>query len=455
MAKFSGASGSLVTVVTLTVIAVGLFVSTVVFVARSQRLQGELAAVQADAQDILSPAERNSDATAALVQQAKAERKSLVAFLNESLKTTMRRVTGNERDTVVSLGKQLEGVAGADAAPVLAVLGERERSLTQARKEAEEARAAATASQADLQAEVARVGKALADQQQTTAAMNEEIGKYKAEVEALRAKTGTTLADNNKRVDDIRSRSAAEKATFEERITKLQQDNLVLKGQVEQLRADRGKDLLKPGFEGALVDGRVVSVSPSERVAFIDLKRADRLVVGMTFEVYENETVVKPDAEGNYPRGKATLEIIRIGETSSSARIIRENKGNPVIAGDVIFNAVYDPSKTYRFVISGDFDLNGDGVSTAAEREGVATLIRNWGGVVQDDIAGNTDFVVLGSRPRLPPQPPPDAPIAVINEFIRLQRTALEYDRLFETARQTGIPVLNQNRLFTLTGQGR
>ena len=455
MAKFGGGSGSLVTVVTLTVVSVGLFVTTVVFVARSQRLQGELTQAQSDAQDIVSPAERNSDAVQALVQQARAERKSLVSFLSQSLQGTMRRVTGNERDTPATLGKALEGVAGADAAPLLAILAERERAAGQWKKEAEDAKASAAASQNDLQNEVARVTKALADQQATIASMNDELGKYRAEVESFRARTGTTIADNNKRVDDIRAKATAEKSGFEERVNRLAQENLVLKGQVEQLRADRSKDLLKPGFEGALADGRVVSVDPAEKVAFIDLKRSDRLVLGMTFEVYENETAVKPDSEGNYPRGKGTLEIIRIGDTSSAARIVRENKGNPVIAGDVLFNAVYDPRKTYRFVIAGDFDLNGDGVYSAAEREGAATLIRSWGGKTQEDIAGDTDFVVLGSRPRLPPQPPPDAPIAVINEFIRLQRTALEYDRLFETARQTGIPVLNQNRLLTLTGQGR
>ncbi|MFX8351037.1 hypothetical protein ABTL64_19175, partial [Acinetobacter baumannii] len=91
-----------------------------------------------------------------------------------------------------------------DAAPLLAILAERERAAGQWKKEAEDAKASAAASQNDLQNEVARVTKALADQQATIASMNDELGKYRAEVESFRARTGTTIADNNKRVDDIR-----------------------------------------------------------------------------------------------------------------------------------------------------------------------------------------------------------------------------------------------------------
>ena len=32
----------------------------------------------------------------------------------------------------------------------------------------------------------------------------------------------------------------------------------------------------------------------------------------MTFEVYTNGTVIKPDAQGEYPAGKAASEVIRV-----------------------------------------------------------------------------------------------------------------------------------------------
>ena len=65
------------------------------------------------------------------------------------------------------------------------------------------------------------------------------------------------------------------------------------------------------------MDGRIVSVNPSTNEAFIDLTTRDRLVLGMTFEIYDNASAIRPDASGNYPRGKATGEVIRVGDNSS------------------------------------------------------------------------------------------------------------------------------------------
>ena len=449
--RSSAGIGTLIAIVLLAVASVSLFVSTIVFVAKTQRLETELLDERNVTQEIIRPGER--DALSGALAQARSERKSLVAYLNDSLSTTMRRVTGSERETASGLAARLDEVEDARTTPLLGVLRERDRSIERLRRELTDARTAATAAQNDLQAEVSRVRTLIADQQSTIAAMNAEIDRYKAEVETFRASVGSTIDTNNRRVEEIRRRLTDEKSTLEDRLARVEQENLILTGQLDSLRRERAADMLRPDDEYSLVDGRVVSVNPAENSVFIDLTSGDRLVLGMTFEVYDSPASIRPDAEGNYPRGTGTIEITRVGDTSSTARIVREIRGNPIISGDVFANAIYDPNKTYRFVVAGDFDLDGDGASGAHEREEVRAIIRNWGGVVTDQIGGDTDFLVLGARPQLPPQPRPDAPIAVINEYIRLQRAALEYDRLFEIATQTGIPVLNQNRLFTLTGQ--
>ena len=41
---------------------------------------------------------------------------------------------------------------------------------------------------------------------------------------------------------------------------------------------------------------------------------------------------------------------------------------------------------------------------------------------------------------------------AIIQQFINQSRIADEYDRLFDAAVKASIPILNQNRLYTLTG---
>ena len=170
--------------------------------------------------------------------------------------------------------------------------------------------------------------------------------------------------------------------------------------------------------------------------------------------MYPDAGSIRPDPRtGDYARGKATLEVTRVDDTTSTARVLSSQRGNPVIRGDVMANALYDPAKVYSFLVFGNFDTNGDGLASADEQTDVKAQIQEWGGNITQALSGDVDFLVLGSRPVLPPTPPADAPVPVVQEFIRLKRTVQEYDRLLEQATATSIPVLNQNRLFTLTGR--
>jgi hypothetical protein len=332
------------------------------------------------------------------------------------------------------------------------VIASREQDLARVEQSLDDERAARAAAQGDLQEAVARVEGLQADHAATLSALNEEIGRYKTDAERYRDSVDGVVSQNNTRVEDIRRGASEREAALQDRIAALEQDSLLLRQTLEQLRASREGGGLKPRGEHSLVDGRVVGASVAERQVFIDLGRDKRVVLGMTFEVYDDGTNIRADAEGNYPPGKATLEIIRVGEATSAARVVRDRQGEPVIEGDVIANAVYDPDKAYVFVVFGDFDANRDEQATPAERNTIAGIIGEWGGRVEDEISGRTDFVVRGERPVLPPPPSPDAPLPVIQEYIRKQQIVQKYDELFRTATQTGIPVLNENRLYTLTG---
>ena len=309
-----------------------------------------------------------------------------------------------------------------------------------------------TAAAADLQSEVDRVAQLQEDSATTVATLNEEIGRYKGELDRFRSLVDETIDANNGRVNTIRRERADSEASMQSRIGQLQEESLRLQGQLNQLRESQVSATLLPTDEYALVDGRIIGADPAQNAVFIDLGRNDRMVLGMSFEVYSNAAAIRPDEEGAYPPGKATIEVIRINEGSSVARIVRESRGNPLVEGDVLANAVYDPTKVYHFVVYGNFDTDGDRTARPEEQTAIKGIISQWGGVVDEDLSGRTDFLVLGDRPILPPQPPVNAPAAIITEFIRKSRVADEYDRLFDAAVRASIPILNQNRLFTLTG---
>jgi len=170
--------------------------------------------------------------------------------------------------------------------------------------------------------------------------------------------------------------------------------------------------------------------------------------------VYSDAASVKPDQNGDFPPGKATLEVINVGDNSSICRIKNETRGNPVVNGDVIVNPLYDPNKVYTFLLYGNFDANGDGVSTPGERADLQAIIESWGGKVVDELGGNVDFLVLGERPVLPPRPSADAPVEILQEYIRLNRAIDRYEALYKQSMATSLPLLNENRLYTLLGRG-
>jgi hypothetical protein len=223
--------------------------------------------------------------------------------------------------------------------------------------------------------------------------------------------------------------------------------------QLAVLRGQRNQAVLRTGDESALVDAEIVGTNSADRTAFLSIGKRENVVLGMTFSVYPSASAIRPNENGEYPAGKATLEVINVGETTATARITSEARGNPVVKGDVVANAVFDPSKKYKFVIFGNFDADRDGLATQIERQDIEAMIRAWGGDMTEDMTGDVDFLVLGQRPLIPPRPASDAPFEVVQEYFRREREVERYDSLNRQAQSTSVPVLNENRLYTLIGK--
>ncbi len=450
MAKTSTSVGMGITVTLLGILLLATFILAVVFYGQKQRLQRDLDAERAQTRDVMTPSDREQFQD--LFALAQENNESFVRFLATSLRETMREVTGNAGSTLADLQTRLETIEGAETAALLTVTASLREENERLEQELAQARQARDDALADLQAEVARVEALQASHQETIAALNSELDSYASRLDEYRASVESTVEQNNTRVEEIRAGASETEANLRDQIASLEQEVLVQQEVIDDLRAERTSETLKPADEAALVDARVIGTDAPRGQVVIDVGRDKRVVLGMTFEVYSDAASIRPGPDGEYPRGKATIEVIRIDPTSALCRIVRENRGNPIVVGDASANAVYDPNKTYTFVVFGNFDADRDGVATPQERRSIASLVGGWGGNVVDELTGDVDFLVLGQRPILPPEPPPDAPIVVIQEFIRKQQDAREYDRLFDIAIKTGIPVLNENRLYTLTG---
>jgi len=439
------------TITILALATLGFFVAFAVFYGKYTNALQKLTQAQTEQSDVIKPDERNRDDVRNLIEQARGERKSLVQFLVDTQEATMLRASGARRDRLADLEAKLKNANVPDSANLVAFIVGRTAEIESLKNQLAQADAARQAAIANQQSEVERVAGIEAKHRETLEANNALVGQLREEYNTNRAGTD----EYKKRVDAELDRTKQAGLENEERLNKLIQklteEKLILENQLSALRGTRGEGVMRGTDEFALVDAEVIGSDTG--LVYLSIGRQNNVVLGTTFTVYGSPSAIRPDAEGNYPRGKATLEIISVGESSSVARITSEVKGNPVVKGDVVANAVYDPNKKYKFVVFGNFDADRDGVGTPLERATVEAMIQAWGGEIIDELAGDADFLVLGSRPVLPPRPGSDAPLAVVLDYQARDREVQRYDTLLRQATSTSVPVLNENRLYTLIGK--
>ncbi len=446
--KTSASLGVLVFLNVSWVLALALLVSSIILFARVQRLTNDVQLRQNDL-DAAVRADERDDRFEELKSLAKNQ--GVVRFLDTKLQDLSVQIGGSRRDDPAALAEKIKA-ASPEGTALLPLLASKNSDIEGLEGQLMAAEAAREAANSDLLATVDRVKTLEEEHRKTIASLNSEVDSYKDGTNTYRANMESTSADMNARVSTIRSDSEATISGLEGQARDLEQQLLIANDQLRRLKQEQAGQNLRGAAEEALVDGRVVGVNSAGKQAYLGLGRKDRLVLGMTFEVYNDATNIVPNEKGEYPKGKGTVEVIRIDETSAVARIIRNTPGSTITNGDVIANAIYDPKKTYTFTIYGNFDTNNDDAFTPQEIQDIRGVVEAWNGKLADDITGDTDFLILGTRPVLPPQPKPDDPVELIQRWVQLSQQATKYDDLFDKATRAGIPILNQNRLYTLTG---
>jgi hypothetical protein len=442
-----------ITVTVLILLTVTLFVLTLVFYGQKNRQTQEYNDLRSQITDYVEPSQRDDARVQRLLADARSNRRSLVQHLITGNRELAALAVGNEELDATAARARAEQRAGVSGGSLLGRVEVLQSQLDAAKAERDDFRRRALAAQEDSQRERDRVN---AYERSLQGAVDEARGAVRnSENDVADLRSGVDRFE-----EQLRRERDAERASFQSenrdlqtQIGRLTQENLVLQDIIQTLRGQDAGNRLSPLSEYALVDGEVIAIDPVRGEAIISLGRSDRLSIGLTFSVYTDRSGLRPDEEtGEYNAGKAVIEVVEINPTNARCRILAERRGNPVVAGDIIANPLYDPEKIYKFVVFGSFDTNSDGLPTAGEEARLKALVREWGGQVVDDIQGDLDFLVLGERAVLPPQPNATAPRAVFDEYVRLQRLVERYDDLYDNASEASIPVLNTNRLMTLIG---
>lgn len=454
MAARTGASvGVAVTITILGLVAVAMFVTTMVFYGQAQRARGELATAREEYAQFVSDAQREHAAVRAVLEEARAQRRSVVEHLMLTRADLLNAAVGDQNMSLAAFHERLAAVPGTESQSLIDLVGSKNEEIARLTDRADVAERERRAAQIAAEKEAERVaaieaafgaqGQSLqTDVDEILAQLNLTRDGYDALSRKLAGQKEQAEADARTEID-----------TLKDTVDDLRNQLLVQGEQLIRARASGRTDIILPLSEESLVDGRIDRVDRADNEVVLSIGRQQKVVLGMTFAVYATATDIRPDeTTGEYPKGKAVIEVVRVEDGFSRARIIESSDGNPIIRGDVVANAVYDPSKTYKFVVEGLFDTNGDGAATRYERDELAALIERWGGTIVDEVTGDLDFLVLGQRPILPPRPGIEAPITVLNEYNRLQREIDRYNELQTSAESTSVPLLNANRLQTLIG---
>ncbi|HWB19401.1 MAG TPA: hypothetical protein VG711_03805 [Phycisphaerales bacterium] len=456
MAVRSGAgTGVVVSLIVFILTSVFLLVLCIVFYTGKTNEMEERIAAKRALDQYVSSSQRNSDEYKTYESNAKANNMSVSAYLSKQYQDLMKFVDADPNQTVSMAKDRFKGLGVDNDGVIRTSMSDLSHKLKTAETDRDNLQTQlndCNAKVAEKEAQIAQMKKdneeALAQVGQQVEPMTDANKIYKNQVDAA-------VAGIEQAKEQMKSRYESRITDLSNDLEKLNQERVLLIGRLNELEQKVSASRIKPTSPDLLVDGHIIDVAGSHDQVFIDRGKNDRIVLGMTFEVYDEARNIVPDLRTNeVVPGKASLQVIQVGDTSSKCKITRATAGRPVVKGDIIANAVYDPKYRFKFLIHGTFDVDGDGRPTSQETEYLKSLVMDWGGTVVtgETIPGDLDFLVLGVKPPMPPPLPTDATEVQINDQMRKRRAVDVYESLMKQATDAQIPVLNANRFFILIG---
>lgn len=430
--RSSASTGLLVTVGVLGVSTLALFVLTFIFLGQKQT------------------AEEAKSAAESSLRAAQSERSKAA----DDVRLLAAKLGFPEASSAADLAGRASALTTASVSTVKDRLGQLEKELASVNGQLKAARDDLAAVGPKLDAAKAAREALEAKYATTSEGVTTAVTKFNTDGAETRAKLEAAATAMDESVKTVTASTKTQASKDAETIRQLERKATDMQAQIDSLQRQLGRGgRLDPIDEGGLVDGRIAGVDPSDpALVYLDIGRDQRVVLGLTFEVFGQPSQIKADRDGNYAPGKGALEIVQVGPTSSTARVTRLARNTSLVKGDVIANAMFDPNKTYQFVIAGNFDTRRGGQATPEGASEVRALIEQWGGKVVEELTGEVDFVVLGAKPIVPPEQAGELVAADLTARNRLVRAESRYNDLLKQAAAAKIPVLNLNRLSTLTG---
>lgn len=343
---------------------------------------------------------------------------------------------------------------GAPVATLTGAVDQLQTQLAASRREQETLTTAQTELEARLQNEEQVRAQMLADKDAAIAALTDQLKEAQVAYNTVVERTGALETGTQSNVEALKAEWEEKLRESEDRLTQVTRALENAERQV-QILTQQNFERFSGDQMIAAADGSVLR-SPSQGRLYINLGRGQRVTNGMTFQVYDPiQGIPKASADrpAELPKGKGSIQVIRVDPNSSEARIVNQEPGQIIREGDLIANLAYDKNVPVRFRIFGDYDLDHNGATDPRDRDRVLTLVREFGGRLVEDVTVETDVLVMGKEPEVPRMTEADLqdPINAAQHANAVKQRD-EYISVRNQAQRLNVPILNQNQFLYYVG---
>ena len=455
---------SLITFVGLFVVAT---VCAVIFYVKSEEYRTQLVTLRADMERIATA--REQAAITRIVGKA-ATGQSYLGTMQSLVNTLYRAIIGQDaadeipadvkvndvimriNDAVAELGADANPALGAEGIALLGTINDLKQKLDSTRAQFQQLQGAFYSIQDDFDSlrdqMQQRQGLFLAELAASQALVDDIRGQYNQLQQQMQNVTDTQIQSYRDRLENEQARLRARQLELQDAEQRLLQSESLLQDAITKLEAIKPR----PDMEVAAYkpDARIVRVDLQNNLVTLDIGAQDHVYPGLTFAIFQSNVPIPEDGQG-----KAEIEVFQVGQQVSVARILRSDRRNPIVPDDLVVNLIWDPKMSNRFMVIGEFDTNRDGRINPDGAAQVRELIERWGGVIQEDVTIDTEFLVVGAEPVVPARPTQDeldADPTAFQRYENARRQAAVYNEMLIKAGNLRVPVFSYERFLHLIG---
>ena len=244
---------------------------------------------------------------------------------------------------------------------------------------------------AQVQSELASLRQELSDLRSAHSTVlgskDTQIAKLTRDLEDERTAAQDKQSQLEGQVADLRDRNNEIDAEKRQVAQKADEDSREAQKQLQAAKSrmdTQGQRLALFDSQAQTPDGNVIAVSDDLGLGWINLGSDQRLAVGTSFTVFAGTPGSKRI------KGRATV-LLTEPDTAKIQITDLVDRYDPVVAGDVIVNPIYDPSGERYAVLAGRF-------SGQFNRGEISNLLAGMNVTVQDELNELTDFLIVGSE---------------------------------------------------------